>query len=106
KLLGGPQAGLLLGDAELVEHLRRHPLARALRVDKLTLAALEATVRGGATPVSDSLHADADDLRERAERLAARLEREVVAVRGRVGGGGGTAGRRTAWRLTGVRGRV
>ncbi|WP_068250366.1 L-seryl-tRNA(Sec) selenium transferase [Janibacter corallicola] len=89
KLLGGPQAGLLLGDAELVEHLRRHPLARALRVDKLTLAALEATVRGGATPVSDSLHADADDLRERAERLAARLEREVVAVRGRVGGGGG-----------------
>ena len=88
KLLGGPQAGLLLGDADLVDRLRRHPLARALRVDKLTLAALEATVRGGSTPVSESLHASADDLRPRTDALAAALGREVVPVEGRVGGGG------------------
>ena len=50
KLLGGPQGGLLLGQADVVESLRRHPLARALRVDKLTLAALEATVGGPHSP--------------------------------------------------------
>ena len=50
KAAGRPQAGLVLGDAEAVERLRRHPLARALRVDKLTLAALEATLRGPMPP--------------------------------------------------------
>jgi L-seryl-tRNA(Ser) seleniumtransferase len=73
KLLGGPQAGLLLGRAELIERLRRHPLARALRVDKLTLAALEATVAGPPTPTHIALHADPIRLRARAERLAERL---------------------------------
>ena len=88
KLLGGPQAGLILGDAAAVERLRRHPLARALRVDKLTIAALEATLRGPVSPVTRSLHLSAEQLRPRTDRLAQALGREVVAVEGRVGGGG------------------
>ncbi|OBF74621.1 L-seryl-tRNA(Sec) selenium transferase [Mycobacterium sp. 852002-51613_SCH5001154] len=89
KLLGGPQAGLLLGDAELIERLRRHPAARALRVDKLTLAALEATLTGPPTPVAEALIADVAELRSRAESLAARLpDAEVVDCIAAVGGGG------------------
>ena len=89
KLLGGPQAGLLFGDAELVERLRRHPAARALRVDKLTLAALEATLVGPPTPVAQALSADATELRARAERLAAQLPgAQAVDCIAAVGGGG------------------
>jgi L-seryl-tRNA(Ser) seleniumtransferase len=88
KLLGGPQAGIVLGEADVVERLRRHPLARALRVDKLTLAALEATLRGPVPPVTAYLHADAGELLSRTERLAAAVGGEVVEVVGRVGGGG------------------
>ncbi len=93
KLLGGPQAGIILGRRELVERLRRHPLARALRVDKLTLAALEATVRGPRPPVLRALEADVADLRERVQRLAARLQdagvpAEAVDSHATVGGGG------------------
>ncbi|MDP9461212.1 MAG: L-seryl-tRNA(Sec) selenium transferase [Actinomycetota bacterium] len=93
KLLGGPQAGLVLGRTELVQRLRRHPLYRALRVDKLTLAALEATLRGPVPPVQEMLAADVAELRARARALAARLveagiEATAVDADARVGGGG------------------
>jgi len=88
KLLGGPQAGVILGRAEVVARLSRHPLARAVRTDKLTLAALEATLTAGPPPVREAVHADADRLRERAERLASAVAADVVPHDGRVGGGG------------------
>jgi L-seryl-tRNA(Ser) seleniumtransferase len=68
--------------------LSRHPLARAVRADKLTLAALEATLTGEQTPVSAALHANPLRLRQRAERLAAATGGRVVEHDGRVGGGG------------------
>ncbi|GAB3348253.1 L-seryl-tRNA(Sec) selenium transferase [Modestobacter lapidis] len=93
KLLGGPQAGLVLGRTELVQRLRRHPLYRALRVDKTTLAALEATLRGPQPPVQRMLDTAPADLRRRAGALAARLAAaglDAVAVgsTARIGGGG------------------
>jgi L-seryl-tRNA(Ser) seleniumtransferase len=105
KLLGGPQAGLLLGDATLIETLRRHPLARALRVDKLTLAALQATLTGPETPTWQALRLDPAALRDRTERARARLEEkgvevtlvESVAV---VGGGGAPDVPLPSWSLS------
>ena len=92
KLLGGPQAGIVLGRADLVERLRRHPLQRALRIDKLSLAALEGTLllhleAPERIPVLRTLAQDTSVVRERAERLAAATGGEVEETVGRVGGG-------------------
>jgi L-seryl-tRNA(Ser) seleniumtransferase len=94
KLLGGPQAGVVVGRAELVEQLRRHPLQRALRADKLTLAALEGTLSLALAPetrdripVLHMLHEPIEQVRGRAERLAALVGGEVEETVARVGGG-------------------
>jgi L-seryl-tRNA(Ser) seleniumtransferase len=93
KLLGGPQAGLLLGSSAMITRLSRHPLARALRVDKLTLAALEATLAGPQAPVAAALTVSEASLKQRAKRLAGQLssygiDAQVVASQAAVGGGG------------------
>jgi L-seryl-tRNA(Ser) seleniumtransferase len=92
KLLGGPQAGIVVGRGELIERLRRHPLQRAVRADKLTLAALEGTLRvyldaPERIPVLRMLHEDSADVRARAERLATLVGGTVEETVGRVGGG-------------------
>ena len=88
KLLGGPQAGLVFGRSAVVEAMRRHPLARALRCDKLTLAALEATLRGPDSPTSVARQPSGPELRQRTETVAAELHAAVEASEGAVGGGG------------------
>jgi L-seryl-tRNA(Ser) seleniumtransferase len=99
KLLGGPQAGLIVGRKALVDLLKRHPLARALRLDKTTIAGLEATLlsylRGRAVeeiPVWRMIAAPVGGLRARAEAIALRLgqvgaEASVVECASAVGGG-------------------
>jgi L-seryl-tRNA(Ser) seleniumtransferase len=100
KLLGGPQAGLMVGTRDAIERCRKHPLARALRIDKLSLAALEATLRlyrdpAGAlreVPVLRMLTAGEDELGARAERMRATLadagvDARVIRAEAKVGGG-------------------
>jgi L-seryl-tRNA(Ser) seleniumtransferase len=98
KLLGGPQAGLVLGRADLVARLRRHPIARAVRVDKMQVAALEAVLAAYASgrrselPTWRMLHEPAEEVRHRADLLARALDGEledvyVVPCESAVGGG-------------------
>jgi L-seryl-tRNA(Ser) seleniumtransferase len=95
KLLGGPQAGIVCGRADLVSRLRRHPLQRALRPDKLTLAALEGTLLLYADPERAEreipalrmLREPLDVVRARAQRLAAATDGAVVETVARPGGG-------------------
>jgi len=108
KLLGGPQAGIVVGRAFWVSRLRAHPLARALRVDKLTVAALEATLRmvqdgrGDEVPARAMALAPEPVLRARADVLRQRLadagvEARVIHVEGQVGGGTLPLARPRSW---------
>jgi L-seryl-tRNA(Ser) seleniumtransferase len=95
KLLGGPQAGLLIGRGAAIDRARKHPLARALRIDKLSLAALEATLRlyreperaRREIPVLAMLSATDEELLARAERIAVVPQASVVSSTAKVGGG-------------------
>ena len=98
KLLGGPQAGIIVGKKAIVDSLKKHPLTRAMRVDKMTLAALEATLRSydagliHEIPTLAMLGATADQLKGKAEVLCglmkdAGIAAEVVPTEGQVGGG-------------------
>lgn len=98
KLLGGPQAGIILGKKKYLDILKKHPLNRAMRVDKMTLAALEATLQSyekgcvEEIPVIGMLAATRDTLRAKAEHFAAMLhcagiDAEILPTEGRVGGG-------------------
>ncbi len=102
KLLGGPQCGLLIGKVDLIERIRKNPLLRTLRVDKLTYAALEATLMdhlsGKPIPTTNMLHASSSEILRRCEWVASQvcssdLFAEAVPVLSLIGGGTAPAAR-------------
>lgn len=108
KLLGGPQAGIILGKKVYLDILKQHPLNRAMRIDKMTLAALEATLRSYEAgtpeeiPVIAMLSASPEALRPKAERLAAMLATagiatQIIPTEGYVGGGSVPNQRLSSW---------
>ena len=112
KLLGGPQAGIIVGKKKYIKAMKKHPLARAMRVDKMTFAALEATLmkyRDPKTalrdiPVLRMISTSEDDLRRRAEKLADAITRvapdvklDIVRVEDQIGGGSAPMVRLPGW---------
>ena len=112
KLLGGPQAGIIVGKKKYIKAMKKHPLARAMRVDKMTFAALEATLmkyRDPKTalrdiPVLNMISTSEDDLRRRAEKLADAITRtapdvklDIVRVEDQIGGGSAPMVRLPGW---------
>jgi L-seryl-tRNA(Ser) seleniumtransferase len=91
KLLGGPQAGILAGNAKVLEIVRKHPLARAMRADKMTLAGLEATLRlyrdgrAAEIPIIRDLSVSLDELDARAQKIAARLATRGMTIEVKAG---------------------
>ena len=119
KLLGGPQAGIILGKAEYIRLLKRHPLARAMRVDKMTIAALRETLYAYADeelarreiPVLAMLGAKPHQLREKAGVLCAMLQEQgvsaqVVPTQDQVGGGSVPTQLLDAWAVAIAPGRL
>ena len=113
KLLGGPQAGVILGKQEYIQRIKRHPLTRAFRIDKLTLAALEATLRlyldpeqaRREVPILSMLTASPEALQKKARKLYRKvsgiphLHIEIVQEDGQVGGGSAPAERLSGYAL-------
>jgi L-seryl-tRNA(Ser) seleniumtransferase len=110
KLLGGPQAGVLAGDAELIQKLRKNPLFRALRVDKLIIQALETTLRAlvferyEQIPALRMIRATPDEIRARAERIRGLIPKLELTEGQSVAGGGSTPGQTLATWLLAVPG--